>query len=300
MVLALLQAAGVAATLLLASDCSKASSSGPTPIPPFIPPPTAPVFVGAGDIGQCPGAAASTAALIDAIPGMVFTTGDDVYGGATLAQYQSCYGPTWGRFLDRTRPVPGNHDYNGAAGLSAYFQYLQGSSGPESGGYYSYDYQGWHIVALNSVSIIRGDSAQMNWLEADLSASSAKCTIAYWHHPLFSSSSRNPATNEMRQVWNVLYAHNVDIVLNGHDHSYERFDPQDPTGRLDLARGIVEFVVGTGGADLYSFGIIQPNSRVQASTYGVLKLTLESAGYAYEFVPAGNTAFHDRGQGICH
>ena len=171
-----LQAAGIGASLILISQCGKASSSGPTPIPPD-PPPTAPTFVGAGDIGQCPGAAESTAALIDATPGLVFTTGDDVYGGATLAQYQRCYGPTWGRFLSRTRPTPGNHDYEGGS-LMGYFQYFQGAAGPEGNGYYSYDYAGWHMVALNSVERATVGSQQLDWLEADLSASSARCTIA--------------------------------------------------------------------------------------------------------------------------
>jgi hypothetical protein len=229
----------------------------------------------------------------------VFTTGDNVYGGATLQQYQRCYGPTWGRFLSRTHPSPGNHDYDGAAGLSGYFQYFQGSTGPEGEGYYSYDYQGWHIVALNSRISVAAGSPQLQWLEADLSASNARCTIAYWHYPLF-SSGRNGNNFGMRDLWRSLYDHNVDIVLNGHDHSYERFAAQDPNGRADPARGIVQFTVGTGGADLYEFLKKEPNSEVQFVTHGVLKLTLESSGYSWEFLPATGGSFHDNGHNLCH
>ncbi len=253
----------------------------------------------AGDLGQCPGTGAQrTAALLDGISGMIFTTGDNVYGGATLQRYRDCYGPSWGRHLMRTRPVPGNHDYEMGA-LDGYFQYFQGYQGPEGEGYYSYDYQSWHIVALNSVIDSRIGSPQVDWLEIDLSMNSARCTIVYWHHPLF-SSGKNGNNFGMRDVWKILYAHNADIVLNGHDHWYERFAPQDPNGKLDNARGIRQFTVGTGGGELYGSGTPQPNSEVRGSTWGVLKLSLESTGYSWEFVPAAGSSFRDTGRGVCH
>jgi hypothetical protein len=290
--------AGIVACLAVwVAQCGGSSPGpGPTPVPP---PATDAILVGAGDIADCPsGADAATAFLLDRIGGTVFTTGDNVYGGPTLQRYQECYGRAWGRHLARTRPSPGNHDYD-APGPRPYYDYFGDAAGPIGLGYYSYDLGGWHVVALNSHVAIGPGSAQIDWLEQDLSASAARCTVAYWHRPLF-SSGRNGSSPGVREVWAVLHAHGVDVVINGHDHSYERFGPQDPDGRGDQARGIRQFTVGTGGADLYEFGAPLPNSEVRASVHGVFKLTLQAAGYLWEFVPVSGQSFRDIGAGTCH
>jgi 3',5'-cyclic AMP phosphodiesterase CpdA len=295
---AVCQAVAVAVMLLLTAQCKNTTPpSGPTPPPPVDPGPTAATLVGAGDIAECPGASESTAALLDNIPGMVFTTGDNVYGGATLQRFQECYGPTWGRHRARTRPSLGNHDYD--SGPAGYFSYFPGSDGPDGLGYYSYDYRGWHMVVVNSSIDLRAGSQQLQWIDADLAASGAHCTVAYWHRPLF-SSSKTGSNGDIKDLWRVLYSRNVDVVLNGHDHVYERFAPQDPDGKLDTSRGIRQLTVGTGGASLYGFPVTLPNSEVRASTHGVLKLALEASGYSWEFISAASGSFRDTGRGVCH
>ncbi|HEY3279468.1 MAG TPA: metallophosphoesterase [Gemmatimonadales bacterium] len=257
------------------------------------------VFVGAGDIGDCGNAARTTAALLDSIPGTVFTAGDNAYGSGTADQYASCYDPTWGRHKARTRPTLGNHDYRTDRGAPTY-QYFGALAGDSGRGYYSYDLAGWHIIALNSNLDLKPGSAEERWLRADLAAHPARCTLAYWHHPLFSSGEHGnyaPA----RPLWDALYEAGADVVVSGHDHTYERFAPQTPAGRPDPARGIREFVVGTGGAGLYQFMTLERNSEVRNNrTHGVLKLTLRAAGYDWEFVPAAGGKFRDKGSGECH
>ena len=270
----------------------------PPPTPPPIPVPTEPVLVGAGDIALCSSDAhRATAALLDKIGGYVFTLGDNIYGGATLQKLQACYGPEWGRHLSRTRPSPGNHDYE-PSGPGAYDQYFQ-ASGPEGLDYYSYDFVGWHIISLNSNISMASGSAQYQWLANDLASNGSKCAVAYWHTPLFSSGPNGP-NRSVRDAWVLMYNAGVDVVLNGHDHLYERFGPQNPDGKADAARGIRQFTVGTGGADLYAVRAIQPNSETQASVYGVLKLTLRASDYEWEFVSVPGWGYHDFGSGTCH
>jgi hypothetical protein len=248
---------------------------------------------------MCPeGEPEATALLLDRIGGTVFTTGDNVYHGPTPEHYRDCYGPSWGRHLSRTRPSPGNHDYD-SPGLGTYFEYFGTLAGPSGRGYYSYNVAGWHAISLDSQAAMNPGSPQYQWLEADLSANTARCTVAYWHHPLYSSGP-NGSTQAVRDVWRLLYAKGADVVLNGHDHAYERFAPQDPDGRADPARGIQQFVVGTGGAPLYGFGASRPNSEVRASVRGVLKLTLTATGYSWAFIPVAGQAFNDTGSGTCH
>ena len=286
-----------------------------------------PVLVGAGDIARCydpenPTAirpapatpAGATARLLDRIPGTVITLGDNAYEFGSPLDYELCYEPTWGRHKSRTRPSAGNHEYltPGAAGYFAYF----GAAAAPPGGYYSYDVGSWHVIVLNSTRQwalcpppamsaedgrrCAGDVAQRAWLEADLAAHPALCTIAYFHHPRFSSGNHGNQY-EMQQFWDILHAHGVDVVLSAHDHIYERFAPQDPDGDLDAERGIREFVVGTGGAELYSFGAIQPNSEVRNNeTHGVLAVSLDEGGYTWELVPTPGGAFSDAGQDRCH
>ena len=149
--------------------------------------------------------------------------------------------------------------------------------------------------------MLRRGSAQEQWLRADLAAHPAACTLAYWHHPRFSSGASTATTPAWQPFWNALYDAGADVVLNGHDHDYERFAPQDPSGVADPARGIREFVVGTGGAEPLRFGTTQPNSEVRNATrYGVLKLTLHAAGYDWQFVPVAGQTFTDAGSGTCH
>jgi hypothetical protein len=243
------------------------------------------VLVGAGDIGWCGSEGPEeTARLLDSIPGTVFTTGDNAYPTGSLADFETCYAPSWGRHLSRTRPSPGNHDYE-TPDASGYFTYFGSQAGPAGLGYYSFDLGGWHIVSLNSNISMQAGSAQEQWLQADL-RNAAPCLLAFWHHPLFSSG---PHGNDDRSldIWRVLYERGAKVVLNGHDHLYERFAPQTPTGARD-DRGIREFVIGTGGALPYSVAIRRPNSElIDAGSYGVLKLTLTRSAYQWEFVTTG-------------
>ena len=262
-------------------------------------------LVGAGDIADCnvPGDNA-TAALLDDIPGTVFTTGDNAYESGSASQFRDCYGPTWGRQKARTRPAPGNHDY-GTAGAAEYYRYFGPAAGDPAKGYYSYDLAGgaWHAVVINSncgsVSCVAG-SPQEQWLRADLAASRAPCTVAYWHHPRFSSASHG-SDARLGPIWQALFDGGADLVLAGHDHTYERFGPQRPDATPDTAFGIRSFVVGTGGRSHYAFRTPLPNSELRDSTtFGVLRLTLRATGYDWAFVPVAGGQFRDSGSGFCH
>ena len=213
-------------------------------------------LVGAGDIAACgAGAAARTADLVARIAGTVFTAGDNAYERGTSSEYADCYGPTWGRFKARTRPAPGNHEYlaNGAAG---YFDYFGAVAGERGKGYYSYEVGAWHVVVLNSECAFVGGcgitSPQVRWLDVDLAQARSTCSLAIFHHPRFSSGAEHGSDATYDAFWRVLYAHGVELVINGHDHEYERFAPQTPDAVRDEARGIREFVVGTGGRSLYA------------------------------------------------
>ena len=263
-----------------------------------------PVLVGAGDIASCSRSGdEATAKLLDSISGTVFTTGDNAYLSGTPSEFSNCYAPSWGRHKARTRPTVGNHEYR-VSGASGYFGYFGSAAGDPNKGYYSYDLGEWHVVALNSMCEKVGgcgSSSPMGaWLRQDLEAHPDKCTLAYFHHPLFSSGEHGNQT-KMRPIWNALYAANADVVLNGHDHSYERFAPQRPDGTRDDGRGIREFVVGTGGGSHYAFGTVKPNSQVRnANTFGVLKLTLHPGSYGWKFVPVAGKTFTDSGTTDCH
>src|SRR6266480_217187 len=259
-----------------------------------------PVLVGAGDIATCSSSNdEATAALLDTISGVVFTAGDNAYQDGTPQEYASCYAPTWGRHRARTRPTPGSHDYH-TAGALPYFAYFGTNAGESGKGYYSYDVGAWHVVALNS-NIARGTgSPQEQWLRADLAAHPTECTVAYGYSPRFSSGVHgNDAT--MTAIWQALYDGGADVVISGHDHIYERFAPQTPDGTPDANRGIREFVVGTGGADLTSVVSVQGNSEVRISgVFGVLKLTLQSTSYSWRFIAARGSSMTDFGTANCH
>jgi hypothetical protein len=270
---------------------------------------TSATLVGAGDIATSGSADEATAKLVRSILGTVFTTGDNAYPHGTDADFSSFYQPTWGTEKARTKPSVGNHEYD-TPGAAGYFNYFGTAAGERGKGYYSYNRGDWHIIALNSQcsGVVGGcgpTSPMVTWLKNDLAANPKKCTLAYFHHALFSSGSEHGddayIKDWVKPIWDVLYAANADVVVNGHDHDYERFAPQNPSGVADSARGIREFVVGTGGTSLRPFGTIKPNSqRRNATAHGVLKLTLNSTSYDWEFVPVAGQTFTDSGNTSCH
>ena len=266
-----------------------------------------PVFVGAGDIADCEMSGdEATAELIANIDGTVFTLGDNAYPRGSAANFADCYEPTWGREKHRTKPVPGNNDYV-EAGAAGYFDYFGSAAGDPGKGYYSYDLGQWHLVALNSnceqVGGCIATSAQVRWLEDDLAANEYKdCTLAYFHHPLFSSGGIHGNTPEMKPIWEALYAAGADVVLSAHEHNYQRFAPQDPSGTRESEQGIRAFVVGTGGGKGH-YKIESPIENTEVyndDTYGVLKLTLHPSGYDWQFVPVEGEAFTDSGSEWCY
>ena len=266
-----------------------------------------PVFVGAGDIADCKTSGdEATAELIANIDGTVFTLGDNAYPRGSAANFADCYEPTWGHEKHRTKPVPGNNDYV-EAGAAGYFDYFGSAAGDPAKGYYSYDLGQWHLVALNSncekVGGCNATSAQVRWLEDDLAANEYKdCTLAYFHHPLFSSGGIHGNSPEMKPIWEALYAAGADVILSAHEHNYQRFAPQDPSGIWDSEQGIREFVVGTGGGKGH-YKIESPIENTEVyndDTYGVLKLTLHPSGYDWQFVPVEGAAFTDSDSEWCH
>ena len=265
-----------------------------------------PVFVGAGDIANCSTTTdGATADLLDTITGTVFTLGDNVYSNGTTTEFTNCYEPTWGRHKARTKPSPGNHDYN-TAGAAGYYTYFGDAASPldtncTTGckGYYAYDLGAWHIIVLNSEIAATVGSPQEQWLRAELVSHDNTCTLAYWHKPRFSSGTHSNDLT-MQAMWDALYEYHADLILNGHEHNYERFAPQDPTGQSDPVNGIRQFVVGTGGTTLRSMPTIKANSEVRnSSTWGVLKLTLHATSYDWEFVPIAGQTFDESGTANC-
>lgn len=263
------------------------------------------ILVGAGDIADCKdlSGAEATAKLVELIPGTVMVPGDLAYPDGSKENFE-CYEKTWGRVKSRTRPSPGNHEFH-ASGATPYFEYFGAAAGNPKTGYYSYELGTWHIIVLNSectdVGGCHSGSSQEKWLRADLAAHPVACTLAYWHKPLFSSGGAHGNDPEIQPLWQALYEANADVVVNGHDHDYERFAPQTPGATPDAARGIREFVVGTGGKSHRPFGTIKPNSEVRDMTaYGVLKLTLKPNSYDWQFIPEAGKSFTDSGSGTCH
>ncbi len=274
------------------------------------PPARAFVLVGAGDIASCknPEGARATAKLIEQIPGTVFAAGDLAYEKGSAEDFKNCYDPAWGRFKDRTRPALGNHEYAEPT-AAGYFQYWGTQAGPPGKGYYSYDLSDWHIVVLNTNCDAKDlggcatGSPQETWLKEDLAKHPNVCILAYGHHALFSSGvfRRHAVHPELKQLWEDLYAAHADVVLAGHEHSYERFAAQDPEGKADPANGIREIVAGTGGRSHDLLGFAAPNSEIRDwDTFGVLKLTLSPGKYTWEFIAEEGKSFHDSGSGVCH
>jgi calcineurin-like phosphoesterase family protein len=274
---------------------------------------SAPTLVAAGDIACPPGSAptgdaceqAGTATLVQSLgPTAVAALGDEQYESGTSAEFAGSFEPSWGQFKSLIHPAVGNHEYL-TSGASGYFGYFGGAAGDPTKGYYSFELGDWHLIALNSnceyVSCAAGAS-QEQWLRADLASHSSRCTLAYWHHPLFTSGpSKGQADNlATRPLWQALYDNHADVVLNGHDHDYERFAPQAPDGQRD-PNGIREFVVGTGGKSHFAISTTSPNSEAQnADVFGVLLLGLDSASYNWRFVPQNPGGFTDQGAATCH
>lgn len=262
------------------------------------------VLVGAGDIADCKDlvGAEATAKLLEQISGTVMVPGDLAYPDGSKENFE-CYDKTWGRVKSRTRPAPGNHEFH-ASGATPYFDYFGPAAGDSKDGFYSYDLGPWHIVVLNSECIEIGGcdagSREEKWLRADLVAHPGACTLAYWHKPLFSSGGAHGNDPEIKPFWQALYDARATVVVNGHDHDYERFAPQTPDGIPDPGRGIREFVVGTGGKNHRPFGAIQSNSEMRnADSFGVLKLTLHAKEYDWQFIPETGKSFTDSGSGSC-
>jgi hypothetical protein len=269
---------------------------------------------GLGKPGACRQQATSDL-LVSLAPAAVLSLGDVQYECGGYAAFLQVYDPTWGRLKSITHPVVGNHEYLTStvtgtdctpsnAGAAGYFRYFGSAAGAPGNGYYSFDLGSWHLIALNSNCADAGGcvpgTPQGDWLAADLAAHHNVCTLAYWHIPLF-SSGRFTAQNS-KTFWQALYNANADLILNGHDHIYERFAPQTPAGMLDTARGIRQFTVGTGGENHTAItGTLSANSEVlNDDTFGVLKLTLHATSYAWQFIPASGATFTDSGSASCH
>jgi acid phosphatase type 7 len=282
---------------------------GATPFVPSLAPgpsgePATVVLTGAGDIAVCGSDGAQlTSDLLLKQTGWFFTVGDNAYEDGSTGDFAKCYAPTWGRILDRTiLPVPGNHDWL-TTGANGYLNYFGSRATPNGTDYYSMDLGAWHIIVLESdctkVGGCKPDSPQGRWLAQDLAQSTAHCTMALWHHPRFSSGEHGDQL-QTAPFWDALYAAGTELVINGHDHDYERFAPMNPSGQETRPNGIREIVVGTGGGSLRQFVSTQPNSEFRlASTYGVLRLTLHPASYDWEFLPATGTV-SDSGTAPCH
>jgi hypothetical protein len=241
--------------------------------------------------------------LLDSNPNAIaYTTGDNVYPRGSATQFANCYDPTWGAFKDRTRPTPGNHDYEdpGAAG---YYAYFGANAGPSGRGWYRFEAGTWRVYAMNSECRIGSTCAndQLKWLKADLAANPHKCVLAIWHRPRW-STGRHGNSLRLAAAYTELYNAGADVVVAGHDHGYQRFAPADSNGAADAAKGIRTFVAGMGGADLYPWTSTSPLLETRDNTtFGALRLDLHPGGYSWQFMPvAGPTGYNDSGTAACH
>ena len=279
-----------------------------------------PIIVAAGDIACAPNDPGfnngqgtetrcqmqATADLVaQAQPLAVLPLGDNQYERGELENYQASYEPTWGKFNAISRPVPGNHEYyDKGKNAAGYYDYFGKLAGDPQKGYYSYDLGDWHLVALNSncefIGGCQAGSPQQQWLKQDLVDHPKTCTLAYWHHPRYSSGVHGN-NNSITDIWQTLYDAGADVVLSGHDHVYERFALQTSTSQADPDKGIRQFVIGTGGKSLYPFKKIRANSEVRAAgVYGVLKLGLKPNSYTWQYLAANSQDFQDQGETQCH
>jgi hypothetical protein len=299
----LVRRAGVVQLALVARSGIVSVASRETGPKPRIRVETAPVLLAAGDIASCRSLGdEATAEPLEGAPTTIAALGDLAYPVGSADDFAGCYDSSWGRFRSNTRPAPGNHDY-ATPGAAAYFDYFGAAAGARGAGYYSYDLGSWHVIVLNSncrfVSCSRG-SLQETWLRSDLARHRTQCTLAYFHHPLFSSTI-GTATPAVQPLWQALYDAGVDLVLNGHAHNYQRFAPQTPSGAADPARGIREIIVGTGGNSHRPAGPpIANQETADDTTFGVIRLMLLEGEYLWRFVPPSGGIFTDAGTGTCH
>jgi hypothetical protein len=251
--------------------------------------------VGAGDISTCDNDNdEATARLLDNIRGTVFVLGDGAYINGTYTDFINCYHPTWGRHKDRTMPVPGNHEYF-TAEAAGYFQYFN-----DIPSYYAYDMGEWRVYALNSEIDVSLTGPQVRWLRNDLAENPRLCVLAYWHQPLWSSRYEDGKDEVYETLWKTLHDAGAELVINGHIHNYERFMEMDATGAA-ASPGLREIIVGTGGVNHDGYVTRLPTTEVRdASTYGVLKLTLNPTSYSWQFIPVAGGAFQDSGNTECH
>ena len=280
--------------------------TGPPPPPPPPPPSQPPgnptgqtaTIVAVGDIGMCGSVGVQQAArLAESIDGQILLAGDLAYMQGSMADFLRCFDPHWGQFRRRWRPTPGNHEYE-TSGAAGYFQYFgEAAAGIGGRSYYSFRAGDWLVLMLDSNVGTRTGSAQFEFVRNELQANRGACTLAVWHHPLFSSGPNGPNVF-MRDIWGLLYDNNADVVVAGHDHFYERFGKQDVDGRSD-ARGLRQFIAGTGGATLYDFQRMTANSQARIKSHGVLKLTLSPSSYQWSFIDATG-AIADSGVDSCH
>jgi 3',5'-cyclic AMP phosphodiesterase CpdA len=261
------------------------------------------VVFAAGDLADCPDALPEVAELARSLRGPILALGDIVHPGGSPEEYADCLDPVWGDLKDRMWPVPGNHDYQ-TPGAAGYYRYFGPAAGHPTEGFYSFDVGWWHVIAINSfcsaIGGCRAGSPQMEWLLADLASNPSRCTLAYWHHPRYTSGS-GASPRRTAYLWQVLYGQGVDVVLNGHDHHYERFAPLSAAGEPDPDRGVRQFVVGTGGANLTRRVRAAPHSELWTRDFhGLLELTLYRARYEWRFLAAPAGEVIDAGRGICH
>jgi hypothetical protein len=255
------------------------------------------IILAAGDIAGCPEWYKDevTAEMLADMPGTILPLGDLVYQDGTRWQFRNCYDVSWGRLLSRSRPAPGNHEYR-TDEAGPYYQYFGERAGPAGKGYYTYTLGTWRIYSLNSERNIPG---QTTWLRNQLKANPTKCVLAYWHKPLYTSGPVVP-TPEVRPLFNELWKARAEVVLNGHNHSYERFNPQDADSNY-RAQGVRQFVIGTGGAQLeVATGPRAKNSKLlYVEGWGVLQMTLKTDSYAWKFVPVPGSPKADSGSAQC-
>ena len=259
--------------------------------------PTTVTVLAAGDIGMCgsPGVE-QTARLVAGLEGELLLAGDLAYFQGTAANFRDCFNPSWGPFRSRWHAVPGNHEYE-SPGAAPYFAYFGEAAGPAGRGYYSFRAGEWLVLMLNSnIAATRG-SPQWEFARGELESQRSPCTMAVWHHPLFSSGP-NGSNPSMRDLWALLEANRVEAIVNGHDHLYERFARQTSDGRDDPVNGIRQFTIGTGGAELYNFVRAAPNSEERIMKFGVARFTLAPAQLNWEFL-AIDGSVADRGLDTC-
>lgn len=257
-----------------------------------------------GDTGQCDEArhprepVTALGTVLQDRPGLILVAGDIAYPDGKAVDFAECFDPALGAFKSRMLPVPGNHEYH-VADATPYFDYFGPAAGKRGQGWYSVNFAHWHIIGLNSSLPLDANSEQLAWLKKDLDSAPKGCLLAFMHHPRWSSGGHSN-TLAIDPVWQLLAAAKADLVIAGHDHHYERFVPINGAGQAD-SDGIREFVVGTGGAQIYDPPKPQPGSEVRnAKTYGLLELDLSDSAYSWRFLAVNDSDFEDRGAASCH